>query len=114
MNDLLSERGPRLSFVVSISTSLVVEQQPHDEAVSNAQVLAAHHLVICRHGRDAALILCALCGLRACASGAYGPAAFCWPRLRIRFRCRSPLRPDSPCPIWVLRSASGAILRTAS
>src|SRR6516162_11931761 len=70
MNDLLSERGPRLSFVVSISTSLVVEQQPRDEAVSNAQVLAAHHLVICRHGRDARLILCALCGLRACASGA--------------------------------------------
>ena len=32
MNDLLSERGPHLSFVVSISASLVMEQQPRDSA----------------------------------------------------------------------------------
>src|SRR6516164_9590476 len=94
-------------------TSLVAEQRPRDGAVSNEQILAAHHLLICRHSRDARLVLCALCGLRTCAPTAFGPTAFCWPRLRIWFRWRSPLRPTRRCPVWVLRAASCAILRAA-
>jgi hypothetical protein len=56
-----------------------------DGTVSNEELLAVHHLLICRLDRNSRLVLCELCGPRDCAPrAAYGPAPCCSPTNPVR------------------------------